>query len=277
MTAKQFRELMIQNCKCEADRTAVADLTEDGLAMLYNAAKVKKETGKQYKARMEKEEKSETGSGGDFDDEEGRRFQAAKEKGYAPDQAAAIAYGPSRNTLSANAKAEGSNADITGKKGSEQAGGEEDEEELGQYQIKKNTHNPFDDEDEDEEDNDDMSHNQQTPITQRLTREELSVWNVAKEIEQRERIGLVKALVSNLRGEDRKSAVAYYRNRPIPELRRLLQWQGVRNQQGPPAPAPVNYLGAGAPALNVYSGDQPTDSGLDLPTMNYGPKEADVG
>lgn len=287
MTAKEFRNLMIANCQCEADRTAVADLTEHGLGVLYNAAKakVKKETGKQFKKRMEKEESRETGAGGDFDETEGKRFGGAMAAGYSPDQAAAIAYGPSRNSLTGNAKAEGSNADVTGKGGKGiQAGGEEDEEELGQYQLKKNRGNPFDDEDEDEEDDDDMSHNQQrTPITQRLTAEELSVWNVAKEIEHNERIRLVRALTANLEGPDRKEARNEYMRYPIPKLRQLLRWHGTtRNAYVPPSQGGPSYLGAGAPALNVYGGGgnaAPSDTeGLDLPTMNYGDdRQQEVG
>jgi len=196
-----------------------------------------------------------------------------------------------------NAKAEGSNADVTGKTGAMQAGGKGTKDE---YQQNRTDEEEGDD-DEDEEDEEEVEHDKggrkrtrnggttanQLTMNQWLAMappEAREAHQASMEIVNAERQKLITRLVANTRSEkEKQDALKWLNLKKLPELRQMVsilplpvvnqnRYGGLPSQQQNAA----NYIGQGGgppPVTNKDSGD---DDVLDILTMNQFIKEEEA-
>lgn len=116
--------------------------------------------------------------------------------------------------------------------------------------------------------------NREKPLTERLTPDELRVWNAMKLNEQRETSSLVEKLVANVKDPKAKAVlVANYskQDRDFLELAvKSLPTPTENRGSGISAhDNPSLYLGAGGPPTVTNALNDDTDDLLDLPTMNW--------
>lgn len=170
-----------------------------------------------------------------------------------------------------NAKAEGSNADVTSETGSDQAGGEEDseEEEDSNYKSKDFAKGKVHIEEGK------MSKNAQMTDEEWLERAPFRIRQAvtnAMQIEQREREHLVAKLVANVEDADTKADMAKefltYDLRKLRQMVKILPRETNNTMFAPPQGVIPNYMGAAAPATNARTEEEKNDI-LPLPTANW--------
>ncbi len=72
------------------------------------------------------------------------------------------------------------------------------------------------------------------PITERLSPDELEVWNNAVEITANEKKKIVRQLVANLEGDYRKEKYKKLMGKSMPDLREMLELRGTYNNEEEP-------------------------------------------
>ncbi len=145
------------------------------------------------------------------------------------------------------------------------------------FPFKKKTAGPDDDDEEDDEDDDEETKNKgdsvenNKPITERLTPDELRVWNHAASVERAAREGLVARLVANVKDKALKDRlVANHMRKDLQTLRDEVAALPVANTtQVQWTPRQADYSGAaGGPSPSTTTNSEP-DLEMVPPTVNH--------
>ncbi len=122
-----------------------------------------------------------------------------------------------------------------------------------------------------------MTKNQEKPLTERLSPEELQVWNTAVRVHDRERASIVNRLVVNVADPEQKKVLfnklAKKDINELQEMLALLPPPPANNYNRQPELA-VNYFGAAGGLESVVANASDDEDILPLPTMNWDAEEA---